>query len=131
MSYFHQLLGSKKTVIFHLRKNGSLATSKQCSMLKKISYRFWFFLRAVIELSFLKTLCKLLLSSNFLRWMQSSCLYFLFFRNVFLLTILKGQKPFWLQAKSWKWIKELLALECCRNQNKVISILNETHINHD
>ena len=33
--------------------------------------------------------------------------------------------------KTWNWIKELLALEFCRNQNKVISILTETHINHD
>ena len=65
--------------------------------------------------------------------MQSSCLYFFSFsyRNVFLLTILKGLKPFWLQVKTWNWIKELLALEFCRNQNKVISILTETHINHD
>ena len=59
-------------------------------------------------------------------------LFFSFsYRNLFLLTILKGLKPFWLQVKTWNWIKELLALEFCRNQNKVISILTETHINHD
>ena len=28
-------------------------------------------------------------------------------------------------------LKQDLALEFCRNQNKVISILTETHINHD
>ena len=50
---------------------------------------------------------------------------------MFLLTILKGLKPFWLQVKTWNWIKELLALEFCRNQNKVISILTETDISHD
>ena len=59
-------------------------------------------------------------------------LFFSFsYRNLFLLTILKGLKPFWLQVKTWNWIKELLALEFCRNQNKVISILTETYINHD
>ena len=68
--------------------------------------------------------------------MQSSCLYIFhsfYCRNVFLLTILKGLKPFWLQVKTWtwNWIKELLALEFCKNQNKVISILHGTHINHD
>ena len=68
--------------------------------------------------------------------MQSSCLYIFYSfycRNVFLLTILKGLKPFWLQVKTWtwNWIKELLALEFCKNQNKVISLLNGTHINHD
>ena len=60
-----------------------------------------------------------------------SLYFFSFYRNMFLLTILKGLKPFWLQVKTWNWIKELLALEFCRNQNKVISILTETHINHD
>ena len=66
--------------------------------------------------------------------MQSSRLYkkfFFLYRNVFFLTILKALKPFWLHVKPWNWIKELLALEFCRNQNKVISILTETHINHD
>ena len=66
--------------------------------------------------------------------MQSSCLYIFlsfFCRNVFLLAILKGLKPSWLHVKTWNWSKELLALEFCRNQNKVISILTETHINHD
>ena len=59
-------------------------------------------------------------------------LFFSFsYRNLFLLTILKGLKPFWLQVKTWNWIKELLALEFCRNQNKVISILTETYISHD
>ena len=28
-------------------------------------------------------------------------------------------------------LKQDLALEVCRNQNKLISILTETHINHD
>ena len=60
-----------------------------------------------------------------------SLYFFSFCRNMFLLNILKGLKPFWLQVKTWNWIKELLALEFCRNQNKVISILTETHINHD
>ena len=47
------------------------------------------------------------------------------------LTIFKGLKPFWLQVKPWNWIKELLALEFCRNQKKVIIILTETHISDD
>ena len=105
----------------------------------KIAYRFCclFFKDWNITFSFLKTWCKLLLSTNFLRWMQNSCLYHVFiiyscfYRNVFLLTILKGLKPFWLQIKTWNWIKELLALEFCRNQKKVFSILTETHINND
>ena len=50
---------------------------------------------------------------------------------MFLLTILKDLKPFWLQVKKWNWIKELLALEFGRNQNKIISILTETDISHD
>ena len=32
--------------------------------------------------------------------------------------------------KTQNWTKELLALEFCRNQKKVINILTETHINH-
>ena len=60
-----------------------------------------------------------------------SLYFFFFYRNVFLLTILRGLKRFWLQLKTWNWIKELLVLEFCRNQNKVISILTETHIIHD
>ena len=60
-----------------------------------------------------------------------SLYFFSFYRNMFLLTILKGLKPFWLQVKTWNWIRELLALEFFRNQNKVISILTETHITHD
>ena len=51
--------------------------------------------------------------------------------QTYFLTIFKGLKPFWLQVKPWNWIKELLALEFCRNRNKGISILTETHINHD
>ena len=51
--------------------------------------------------------------------------------QTYFLTIFKGLKPFWLQVKPWNWIKELLALEFCRNQKKVIIILTETHISHD
>ena len=58
-------------------------------------------------------------------------IFLFFYRNMFLLTILKDLKPFWLQVKKWNWIKELLALEFDRNQNKVISILTETDISHD
>ena len=57
--------------------------------------------------------------------------FMFFYRNVFLLTILNGLKPFWLQVKTWNWTKELLAREFWRNQNKVMSIWTETHINHD
>ena len=56
--------------------------------------------------------------------------FFFFYRNMFLLTILKGLKPFSVQVKTWYGIKKLLALEFCRNQNNVISTLTETHINH-
>ena len=83
-------------------------------------------------------------------------IYFFFYRNLSLLTILKDQKPFnynvkretvlknffltdfqWLQYDIWPcWchrdpLKQDLALEFCKNQNKIISILTETHINHD
>ena len=51
--------------------------------------------------------------------------------QTYFLTISKGLKPFWLQVKPWNWIKELLALEFCRNQKKVVIILTETHISHD
>ena len=77
-------------------------------------------------------------------------------QSLFLKTILQGLKSFELQGKTWNWIKELLALifrglkhdisPCWCHQrspeagsgtwilpkpNKVISILTETHINHD
>ena len=103
-------------------------------MLKKISYRCCFFWRLKYSFHFLKHR----VSFFFLATSCIECkvhvfiIFFPFFyRNVFLLTILKDLKPFWLQVKTWNWIKELLALEFCRNQNKVISILTETHINHD
>ena len=51
--------------------------------------------------------------------------------QTYFLTIFKGLKRFWLQVKPWNWIKELLALEFCRNQEKVIIILTETHISND
>ena len=51
--------------------------------------------------------------------------------QTYFLTIFKGLKRFWLQVKPWNWIKELLALEFCRNQKKVIIILTETHISDD
>ena len=104
-------------------------------MLKKISYRcciFWgmkynfHFLKRRASFFFLPTSCVECEVHVFIKK------FFSFpYRNRFLLTILKGLKPFWLQVKTWNWIKELLALEFCRNQNKVISILTETHINHD
>ena len=118
-----------------IQNNGSLATRKGCSMLKKISYRcciFWglkynfLFLKYRASFFFLPTSCVECKVHVFIKK------FFSFpYRNRFLLTILKGLKPFWLQVKTWNWIKELLALEFCRNQNKVISILTETHINHD
>ena len=106
--------------------------SKWCSMLKKISYRCFFwglkdnfhFLKHRASFFFLPTSCVKCKVHVFM-------FFFFFYRNKFLLTILTGLKPFWLQVKKWNWIKELLALEFCRNQNKVISILTETHINHD
>ena len=107
-------------------------------MLKKYPFVFFdafffFFEDWNITFSFLKTSCKLLLSTNFLRWMQSyvSIIIFFFLLNVFLLTIWRGLQPFWLQLKTWNCIKELLGLEFGRNQNKGISILTQTRINHD
>ena len=104
-------------------------------MLKKISYRcciFWglkynfHFLKRRASFFFLPTSCVECKVHVFIKK------FFSFpYRNMFLLTILKGLKPFWLQVKTWNWIKELLAPKFCRNQNKVISILIETHINHD
>ena len=35
---------------------------------------------------------------------------FFFYRNLFILTILKGLKPFYLQGKTWNWIKKLFSL---------------------
>ena len=118
-----------------IQNNGSLATRKGCSMLKKISYRCCIFWGMKYNFHFLKRRA----SFFFLPTSCVECKVYVFikkffsfpYRNRFLLTILKGLKPFWLQVKTWNWIKELLALEFCRNQNKVISILTETHINHD
>ena len=99
-------------------------------MLKKISYRCCFFWRLKYSFHFLKHR----VSFFFLATSCIECkvhvfiIFFPFFyRNVFLLTILKDLKPFWLQVKTWNWIKELLVLEFCRNQNKVI---NHDQIHH-
>ena len=78
---------------------------------------------------------------------------FFFYRNLFILTILKGLKPFYLQGKTWNWIKKLfslwffngycmihdnvggirdplkqdIVLEICREKKQRHYILTETH----
>ena len=70
--YFHQVFGSKKTVCIIPEKFKTRSPQQSVrisiSVLEKISYRFCFaFEDWHIAFSFLKTPCKLLLSSNFLR----------------------------------------------------------------
>ena len=95
----------KKDHVFHPQKiqnKGPLATSKLCSMLKKMFFRFCFSFESWnITFSFLKTSCKLLLSTNFLRWMQSSCLY----NNFFFFFIFLSQR---LSFNHFKRLKTIL-----------------------